>query len=76
MNIDTKSIAAKLHSAGRKSTSINIMDDVTEALLDALQDELVRLSDEVITEMKELEHEGPQSKDEYEEMIGMWKDQE
>ena len=73
MNVNTKDIAAKL-SEDYRSNSINIEDLITEAILESINPELVRLTDEVIAEMQELEHPEPRSKAEYDERYGLDKE--
>lgn len=73
MNVNTKYIAAKL-SEDYRSNSINIEDLITEAILEQINPELVRLTDEVIAEMQELEHPEPRNKAEYDERYGLDRD--
>lgn len=72
--IDTKDIAFRLHEDGHRSNSIHIEDLITEALIESINPELVRLTDEVIAEMQELEHPEPRNREEYNERYGLDKE--
>lgn len=74
MKVDIKEIAFRLNEAGRLSSSINIEDLITEAILEQINPELVKLTEQVIEQMQELEHPEPSNVAEYNERYGLDKE--
>lgn len=67
MKVDTKSIAEYLKSKGFDSSTKNIDDLITELILDQINTELVELSNQVITDLQEMERPKNITREEYEE---------
>lgn len=65
-----KEIAAKLHDNGVNSYHSQVSDLASEALINAINEELSQWTEEVIAELENLEHPQPENKAEYDEMLG------
>lgn len=74
MKVDIKDIAFRLREAGRRSDDRNIEDVITERLLESINGQISKLTEQVIEEMQELEHPEPRNKAEYDERYGLDKE--
>lgn len=70
MKIDTKDIAEKIAARDLRSNSMHIEDVIYEMIINRLDSQIEKWTDEVIEELQELEHPELRSKAEYDEKYG------